>query len=263
MTQLSITAPIELSRDILENQGRTVSAAAVLAWNSLPEHIRKASKKIRVAYQVTPSQPRHRWSIYYFFQLEGLPEFAVAYHTGNMGVPRNHYVLTEFDTEQLAKVLINGQSRMVDREKTLGLYYDIAAEVRRLRDQIDVKRETLSEFSPPGLEVKGISVYLSDFCLVRPTSRIDSPDRFVELCKNSGYGILDHVYVTTFDEVLKAKVSGVTDLAAMQHDSNHGQIMCVSLRNEAHPRYNVWTDGTGVFEQAISSQSWFIVKKPD
>jgi len=268
MTDISLTIPTELDSnrldgDALTNQGRVVTTAATEALYNLPEHFRKACKNVKVVHRGFTWQKSSKWTIHYFFQVGNLPELVVMHSTGNMGVPRDHYVLEKFTTEQLADILINGQSRMRDREPKFGLYQDVVSEVHKVTAQLDSKRKTFMEFSPPELEVCEIFGPNSDLVLVRPTNTTKTPDQFEELCNRRGYKILGHDVVVAFNKVLEAKLAAVTDLAAMQHDPNHGYIMCVSLRNEDRPRGNVWTNGTGVFEQAIESQAWFIVKLSD
>gem|GEM_PF-6951226 len=263
MTDFSITASDMLDVDTFTTEGKTVLDAAKQAWLNLPEHMHKVCKKIIVAHRGKTWRKNSKWSIHYIFQIKKLPEFAIMYHTGNMGVPRDHYVLEGFTTDQLTDILINGQSRCVDRAETFGLLADVQSKVQELAITLDEKSQCLLGFSRPQLEAQEIMGPNSDLVLVRPTNVIETPEQFEELCQRSGYNILEHTIVVTFDKVLKAKLSGVTDLAAIWHDKRYGHSMCVSLRNEAHPRYNVWTDGTGVFEQAIESQAWFIVTQVD
>jgi hypothetical protein len=262
MTDISITVPAELNDDWV-SEGKIVLDAAKQAWLSLPKHIRTACKKVRVNHAYKNWGKSDQWSIHFIFQVRKLPEFAIMYHTGGMGVPQHNYNLMNFSTEQLAKILINGQPRCRDREETFGILSDIKSEIQRLAAMIDEKSQILLEFSPPELEVREILGPNSDLVLVRSTNTLATPDLLEELCNRSGYKILGHDLVVTFEKVLGAKLAAVTDLAAIQNDRQHGHCMCVCLRNEDHPRYNVWTNGTGVWEQAISSDAWFIVKSAD
>ena len=68
-------------------------------------------------------------------------------------------------------------------------------------------------------------------------------------------------YVFAFDRLLDANIADVTDLAALHLDGKYGYCMCVALRTENTPRYNVWTKGTGVWRQALDAKAWFVVKK--
>ena len=268
MTDISLTIPTELDGnrldgDALTNQGRVVTTAVTEALYNLPEHFRKACKNVKVVHRGFTWQKKSKWTIHYFFQVGKLPELVVMHSTGNMGVPRDHYVLEKFTSEELAHILINGQPRCRGRLETFGLLADIQSKTQQVKTLNDAINQTLMEFSPPELEVREILGPNSDLVLVRPTNTIKTPDQFEEICNRSGYKILGHDVVVAFNKVLEAKLAAVTDLAAMQHDPNHGYIMCVSLRNEDRPRSNVWTSGTGVFEQAIESQAWFIVKSAD